>query len=149
MSTQQPVSDDLYQAAILDLAKRRTGAGRLEAPDASATVDNPLCGDRITLDLALDQDRITRIGHKTRGCVLCQAAASVIAEHAPGRARGDLLPLRERIARALREDPAALARTFPDLEIFSPVHGHKSRHDCVLLPFEALARALAEAETGA
>jgi NifU-like protein involved in Fe-S cluster formation len=36
---------------------------------------------------------------------------------------------------------------WPELAAFTPVHAHKSRHDCVLLPFEALAQALDETET--
>jgi nitrogen fixation NifU-like protein len=136
------MNEELYQAAILALAKRGTGAGRLEAPTVSVTVDNPLCGDRITLDLTLDGERVRGIGHKTRGCVLCQAAATVIAEQAPGKTRAHLATLPDAVTRALREEPGSLADLCPDLGAFAPVHRHKSRHDCVLLPFEALRRAL-------
>ena len=45
------MSLDLYQKEILALAKRGSTPERLDAPDASARVDNALCGDRVTIDV--------------------------------------------------------------------------------------------------
>ena len=69
------MTDELYHQAILELAKQAGRTPRLEDPDASVTVDNPLCGDRVTLDLRLADGRVAAVGHKVRGCLLCQAAA--------------------------------------------------------------------------
>jgi NifU-like protein involved in Fe-S cluster formation len=140
------MTDELYHQAILELAKQAGRTPRLEAPDASVTVDNPLCGDRITLDLELADGRIGAIGHKVRGCLLCQAAAAVIAARAPGETPATLQETADRVGLAIRKDPAAAAGLWPELAAFAPVHRHKSRHECVLLPFEALTRALAGAE---
>ena len=139
------MSNALYHQAILDLARRGARIGRLEAPDATATLDNPLCGDRVTLDLSLADSRVGAVGHRTRGCVLCQAAATVIAERAPGASVDDLQTLASELGEALRVRPADLGRSWPELAAFAPVHDHKSRHECVLLPFEALQAALAAA----
>jgi|HigsolmetaAR202D_1030399.scaffolds.fasta_scaffold15401_3 NifU homolog involved in Fe-S cluster formation len=137
------MTDELYHQAILDRAKAAHRAGRLEAPDASVTIDNPLCGDRVTMDLRLGGDRIADLSHHVRGCVLCQAAASVIGEHAVG-ATVEMVNAAEDALRAmLRGD--SIAVPWPDLSVFSPVKHYRSRHDCVLLPFEALRTAIAEA----
>jgi len=140
------MTDQLYHQAILELAKQAGRTPRLEAPDASVTVDNPLCGDRVTLDLSLADGRVGAVGHKVRGCLLCQAAAAVIAARAPGETPAALLAIAERLGRAVRKDPAMAECLWPELEAFAPVHAHRSRHDCVLLPFEALTRALDEIE---
>jgi NifU-like protein involved in Fe-S cluster formation len=140
------MTDELYQRAILDLAKQAGRTARLESPQVSVTVDNPLCGDRVTLDLSLADGRVGAIGHKVRGCLLCQAAAAVIAARAPGETPAALHEVAGRVADAIRKGSAAAAGRWPELGAFAPVHRHKSRHDCVLLPFEALTRALAEAE---
>ncbi len=140
------MTDELYHQAILELARQAGRTPRLEAPDASATVDNPLCGDRVTLDLTLADGRVGALGHKVRGCLLCQAAAAVIAARAPGETPAALHELAARVALAIRKDPAAADGLWPELAAFAPVHRHKSRHDCVLLPFAALTQALAEAE---
>jgi nitrogen fixation protein NifU and related proteins len=140
------MKDDLYHQAILDLARRATGRGRLEAPQASATVDNPLCGDRVTLDLDLREGRVSAIGHRVRGCLLCQAAASVIGARAPGLEPAALHEEAEHLRRLIVEGPgAAIDGLWPELAAFEPVHRHKSRHDCVLLPFDALTQALEQA----
>ena len=71
--------DDLYKDEIKRLAQAATGAGALDDPKISVTKDNPLCGDRVTIDLARDGETIADIRHKVRGCVLCRAAASVLS----------------------------------------------------------------------
>ena len=54
------MSDQLYQDRIVALAKAKTGAGKLSAPTKSARRDNPLCGDRVTIDVRLDDKEIGR-----------------------------------------------------------------------------------------
>lgn len=136
------MSDDLYQQAIMERAKQAVGAGRLQAPDATATVDNPLCGDRIALDLKLENGTIAAVGHQVRGCALCQASASVIAATAVGQNPEAALAGRDTLRAVLGGKEAGAP--WAELGIFAPVQRHKSRHDCVLLPFEALSRALAQ-----
>ena len=72
----------------------------------------------------------------------------MIAARAPGETPAALSALATRLALAVRNGPAAGGGLWPELGAFAPVHAHKSRHDCVLLPFEALTRALAEAAPG-
>jgi nitrogen fixation NifU-like protein len=136
------MSESLYQQAIIELAKRAREKPRLDRPDRSVTVDNPLCGDRVTLDLALDGDQVAEVGHKTRGCLLCEAAAGLIAEHAPGKTTAALLAKAEALKASFGDDSRALDELWPGLEALAPARGYKSRHDCVLLPFQALAKAV-------
>jgi nitrogen fixation NifU-like protein len=140
------MSDDLYQRAIMDRAKTPVRAGRLPSPDVSVTIDNPLCGDRITLDLKLENGTIADIAHHVRGCALCQASASVMAEAVVGQRTADAGTGREQLKAMLggNEAPAA---PWNGYGIFTPLRAHKSRQDCVLLPLEALAQALAQAKT--
>jgi len=141
------MKDQLYHQAILDLAKEASRTARLEGAMASVTVDNPLCGDRVTVDLDLADGRVRAVGHKVRGCLLCQAAAAAIAARAPGETPAALRGVAEKLDLAIRKDPSATGGLWPELGAFAPVHPHKSRHDCVLLPFEALTEALDQAET--
>ena len=137
------MSDDLYRREILRLARDDAHRGRLEAADATATVDNPLCGDRVTIDLALDDGRIEGIRHHTRGCVLCNAAAAVVAAHAGGSAAAELRSVAASLEALLAGDGHAFDEPWRELAIFAPVAGHRSRHACVLLPFQAVIEALA------
>ena len=139
--------DALYQQAIMKHAKAAIGAGRLENPSAEATVDNPLCGDRVTVSLTLENGTIGAIGHEVRGCVLCQASASVPAQHGPGLTRDDVEAVHDAFQIMIRED-GPVPEGWPDLGTFDPVRAAKSRHECVLLPFEAATKALKAAEDG-
>jgi nitrogen fixation NifU-like protein len=143
------MSDELYHRAILELAKKAREARRLETPDASVTVDNPLCGDRVTLDLTLADGRVQEIGHKVRGCLLCQAAAVAIGERAPGETPAALRKVAKDLGDAIAGAPEGTGEHWPELAAFAPVHAHKSRHECVLLPFEALTRTLDQVADGA
>jgi len=134
------MSEALYHAALVDRARAAFGRGRLSDASASATVDNPLCGDRVTLDLAVKDGHITAISHQVRGCLLCEAAAATIAEFCRGSGKVELDAM-SAAARKLMAEGGVLEPRWQCLEIFRPVHQAKSRRDCVLLPFEALKRA--------
>lgn len=136
--------DEIYQTELLKLAARARGAGRLDEPRRSARVDNPLCGDRITLDVRLgDRECIQAIGYDVKACLLCQAAASLIGEHAPGHAPAELEHVHAALEAMLKQGAPPPGGAFETFRAFEPVRAHKSRHRCVLLPFEALRAALA------
>lgn len=137
------MSDELYHAELVARAHAGRGRGRLAKPDRSATLDNPLCGDRVTLDITLAGDRISAVGHQVRGCLLCEAAAETIACQATGKTRGEIAEATAAVAALLKEGTPAPVGEWASLGAFQPVHKVKSRQDCVLLPFEALAKALA------
>lgn len=133
------MSDALYHDRIVALAKSRVGAGRLSDPTASARRDNPLCGDRVTMDVRLDgQGRIAELAHQVRGCALCQASAVALTSRAQGQAAADVPRLRAEIQAVLDGTSAGEG----DFAAFAPVKAYRSRHDCVTLPFEALKAAL-------
>jgi nitrogen fixation NifU-like protein len=137
------MSDELYQAALVARAKQGRARGRLAQPQHSITLDNPLCGDRVTLDVNLTNGRVSAVGHQVRGCLLCEASAEIIAAHAPGKTQGELAEAASAVTAILKEGKEVPAGAWSELAIFAPVHRVKSRQDCVLLPFEALNKALA------
>jgi nitrogen fixation NifU-like protein len=134
------MSDQLYQERIVALAKAKTGAGKLAAPTKSARRDNPLCGDRVTIDVKMGEDgKIAELAHQVRGCLLCQASASALASVAVGRDTAGIEKIRLDAERAIGREEGEAAEPFA---AFAPVKSHKSRHECVLLPFEALQEAM-------
>lgn len=134
------MSADLYQQALLDLARAAHGAGTLPAPDGSALRDSPLCGDRVRMQVALEGGRVKTIAHDVKGCLLCQAAASLVGLHGAGLDAVEAEALRGQVAATLAG--SAPPPGWPELSLFEPVRPHRNRHGCVLLPFEALCAAL-------
>jgi nitrogen fixation protein NifU and related proteins len=98
-----------------------------------------LCGDRVTIDVKLDDGKIAEIAHQVRGCLLCQASAVALASSAVGRDASGVAELRHDAERAIGREAGKAHEPF---DAFEPVANHKSRHECVLLPFEALQDAL-------
>ena len=134
----------LYHEAIVARARSGLGAGRLPAPHGSHIVDNPLCGDRVTMDVCVEAGRVSSVGHVVRGCLLCEAAASVIAEEAIGESAAKLEAVTHTV-RSMLETDTDMDTDWEGLEMFRPVAAYRSRHLCVLLPFQALVGALGEA----
>jgi nitrogen fixation NifU-like protein len=134
------MNDQLYQERVVALAKAKTGAGKLAQPTRSARRDNPLCGDRVGIDVRLDADgHIAEIAHQVRGCLLCQASASALASVAVGRDKAGIAEIRHDAEKAIGRE---MGNPHEPFTAFAPVRAYKSRHECVLLPFEALEDAL-------
>jgi len=75
----------MYSAELLDHFQNPRNAGDIEAPDASAQLENPACGDVLKLTLKLEGGRIADIRFRAKGCVPVMACASAITELAKGK----------------------------------------------------------------
>ena len=91
--------DDLYREVILDHYRNPRRRGALEHPDAHADGQNPLCGDELSLDLALEGDRIADVRIQGRGCSISQASASMMAETVAGKTLAEVAALIHRLRR--------------------------------------------------
>ncbi len=86
--------DDFYKEYILDHYRSPRNFGHLERVDASAEDLNPLCGDTIRIELALDADqRVEDIKFSGRGCAISQASASMLTESIKGMKLEDVARL--------------------------------------------------------
>jgi len=141
------MSDPLYKKELLRLAADAHGADRLPHAHATGTAFNPACGDRVTVQLMLDADgHIKAMVHETKACVLAQASASILGRDAPRRTRADIVQLRETVA-AMLKGSAPPGPPFDSYSVFEGAADLRSRHTCVLLPFDALLAAFeSEAE---
>jgi nitrogen fixation protein NifU and related proteins len=136
------MSDELYQKALLRLASSAHGAGRLSGNCCSGREANPMCGDSITFDVRLDgKGRIAETANELRGCVLVQASASLLDEIARGHDEKGIAKLKDEVT-AMLDGGAVPEGPWAAYEVFKPAMAYRSRHSCVLLPIEALAKAL-------
>ena len=76
---------DLYQEVILDHNKRPRNFGAMAGADRQAEGHNPLCGDRVTVFLKMDGDRIEDIAFEGAGCAISTASASLMTEALKGK----------------------------------------------------------------
>lgn len=126
--------DELYQTQLLELARDARKASPLFSMTHQASVNNPTCGDKITLSLSLDLDVITDISVTVEGCALCEAGAGFLLNHALGKSLTEITALGEAFAAFLQTDDEAQKSPF---STFLPIRAVKNRHKCVLLAFQA------------
>jgi nitrogen fixation NifU-like protein len=82
--------DELYRDFILDHYRNPRNAGTLEQPDASFEDLNPLCGDKIRMDLRIQDGKVADVKFSGRGCAISQASASLLTEEIKGKSVGDI-----------------------------------------------------------
>jgi nitrogen fixation NifU-like protein len=139
--------DDLYQAVIVDHDRAPRHHGRLADATHAATIDNPLCGDVVTLHLRLDGDVIRAASFEGRGCALSRAAASILTTMLAGRDLASARALAAAFDAFVHTAPdapvSADAAALGDLAAFAGVRRFRSRRSCATLPLRALAAAIA------
>lgn len=137
--------EKLYQEQIIALSRQSKNRVAISNPGLTARIDNPLCGDRVTIDLELKTDIIENIGVTVRGCALCEAASEVLAINASQK---NFLAIQD-AETGLRNYLSGHSDKPPwaQLSVFEPVKDVTSRHECVLLPFVAIRKAFLSKET--
>jgi nitrogen fixation NifU-like protein len=119
--------DDLYRDYILEHSRRPHNFGVIEDPSASFEGSNPLCGDRITLQIGVRDGVVERIGFTGRGCAISQASASLLTDEIKGKPLADV--------EAFRAD---------DLLDLLGIEISPARLKCAMLSHETLRNALGE-----
>ena len=135
---------DLYRDVILDHNKQPRNFGRLDPCDTSADGNNPLCGDRLTLTLRLDGDRVSDIRFEGKGCAISTASASLMTEAVKGKDKPSIQKLRDLVHETLTAHGAA---TMPPAELgklaaLSGVRDYPARVKCASLCWHTLDAAL-------
>ncbi len=131
-----------YRERILAHHKAPHNRGPLDPCDVEATCHNPLCGDRVKIQLRLNEDEITAAGFEARGCAIAIAAASMLTVKVHRLGREQAVALAERVVTAVQAG-ATDAGFDADLLALAEIHAHRSRRRCATLAWEALQRALA------
>ena len=142
---------ELYRDVILDHNKHPRNVGRLCPCDTSAEGHNPLCGDRLSLTLSLEGERVADIRFEGKGCAISTASASLMCEAVKGRSIEEVEGLRASVHRMLTgaEDPPS---TLGKLAALGGVREYPARVKCASLAWHTLQAALqhraADAGTG-
>lgn len=126
----------LYGDAIKELAKLAQKGHPIDGFEASGYQKNPMCGDDVTV-YAKDADGILEVGYTARGCLISLAACERMRQLVDGKmSRKEARDLVEQVERMFGEKAPG------QMEEFAVVRDHRSRHECVKLPFKALSRLL-------
>jgi nitrogen fixation NifU-like protein len=138
---------ELYQDIILDHGRHPRNFRAIEHPTHTAQGHNPLCGDRVTIYLTLDGDRISDISFQGRGCAISTAAASLMTEILKGKtlrqAQDVFAQFHARVTGGEAGSvPPELEEEVERLEPLTGVKSYPARVKCATLSWHALEAAL-------
>jgi nitrogen fixation protein NifU and related proteins len=129
----------LYHATIVKHDREPRHEGPLENATQVATVDNPLCGDVVTIRLVIEDGIVTRAAFEARGCSLARAGASICTSRAIGTTTAAVRELAATMELLVHAAPGApVPPDLGELEAFVPVRAFKSRRICACLAFRAI-----------
>jgi nitrogen fixation protein NifU and related proteins len=139
---------DLYRDVIVDHNRNPRNFGKLEPADAHAQGHNPLCGDRLTLYVNLDGERIRDAKFEGNGCAISVASASLLTEAVKGRTRAEVAHLFEDVHTLLTQHDASVdSSKLGKLAALSGVREFPARVKCASLCWHTLNAALASGES--
>jgi len=135
---------ELYQELIIDHSKRPRNFKVLETADRKLEGYNPLCGDKITLFLELEHDRVKNVSFQGSGCAISTASASVMTESVKGKTLAEVEALFEVFHQMVMGKPPAAgnAPELGKLAVFSGVSEFPARVKCATLAWHTLHAAL-------
>ena len=135
----------LYQDIIIDHNKSPRNFREIPPPRHEADGYNPLCGDRLSVYVTLDGDRITDVSFKGSGCAISVASASLMTEALKGRTVPEAKALFERMHALLTGHEAKDADVeLGKLEALAGVRAYPSRVKCATLAWHTVQTALDE-----
>ena len=147
--------ETLYQQVILDHAREKHGAGLRVSASGRSTGEshqyNPLCGDEVTLRVALGESLIQDLSWDGEGCSISQAATSVLHDLVVGKPVSEAMD----VVDGFREMVRSQGKAEPDEALlgdgvaFAGVGRHANRVKCAMLAWTAFEDALLQANAGA
>ena len=138
---------DIYNKRILELAADIPRQGRLDQPQASATAHSKLCGSTVTVDVVMENGKVSDFAHDVKACALGQASSSIMARNVVGSTAAELREIRSVVREMLKQggEPVREGK-WADIAVLEPVRDYKARHASTLLTFDAVVQAVDQIE---
>ncbi|HEY0766733.1 MAG TPA: SUF system NifU family Fe-S cluster assembly protein [Steroidobacteraceae bacterium] len=133
---------ELYRDVILDHNRRPRNFGRIDAADSRAEGHNPLCGDRLSVFVRMNGERVEDIRFEGKGCAISTASASLMTEAVKGKDRTAIRQLFEQVHTLLTRHDATPDGALGKLAALSGVREFPARVKCASLCWHTLNAAL-------
>ncbi|QJD87833.1 Fe-S cluster assembly sulfur transfer protein SufU [Cohnella herbarum] len=129
--------DDLYRRVIMDHYKTPRNRGELEEGSVTVNLNNPTCGDRISLQLQLEDGIVRNVKFTGEGCSISMSSASMMTEAVMGKTGEEALQLADKFS-ALMKGEDVQFDDYEDVEALSGVNKFPARIKCATLAWNAL-----------
>ncbi len=133
--------DDLYRRVIMDHYKNPRNRGKFEEGALTVDLNNPTCGDRISLQLIVEDDIVKDARFTGEGCSISMSSASMMTEAVKGRTFDEAMDLAGRFSRQMMGESVDFD-DYEDLEALSGVNKFPARIKCATLAWNALKKGI-------
>ena len=124
---------DLYQEVILDHNRSPRNFGPLEGADLQADGHNPLCGDKISIAVKVEDGVLTDVRFEGSGCAISKASASLMTEGVKGKSLDEVRAMFERFRQLVTDQDALVDPSLGKLAVFAGVRDYPARVKCATL----------------
>lgn len=128
--------DDLYRRVIMDHYKTPRNRGKFEDDAVQVDLNNPTCGDRITLQLKVEDGVVKDARFTGEGCSISIASASMMTEAIKGKSLEEAVGLADQFSSFMQGEDVEFE--YEDIEALSGVNKFPARIKCALLAWNAL-----------
>ncbi|WP_239615132.1 Fe-S cluster assembly sulfur transfer protein SufU [Cohnella mopanensis] len=137
--------DDLYRRVIMDHYKTPRNRGELEEGSVTVNLNNPTCGDRISLQLQLENGIVRNVKFTGEGCSISMSSASMMTEAVMGKTSEEALKLADKFSALMKGEPVEF-EDYEDVEALSGVNKFPARIKCATLAWNALRKGVEHGE---
>ena len=133
---------DLYQEVILDHNRSPRNFGPLEGADLKADGHNPLCGDKISIAVKVEDGVLTDVRFEGAGGAISKASASLMTEGVKGKSLDEVRAMFERFRQLVTDQDALVDPSLGKLAVFAGVRDYPARVKCAILAWHTLRAAV-------
>jgi nitrogen fixation NifU-like protein len=133
--------DDLYRRVIMDHYKNPRNNGTLAEESVTINLNNPTCGDRISLQLQMVDGKVADAKFDGEGCSISMSSASMMTEAVKGRSYEEALSMADRFSALMKGEPVEFEE-LEDIEALSGVNKFPARIKCATLAWNALRKGI-------
>ncbi|MBB6633832.1 Fe-S cluster assembly sulfur transfer protein SufU [Cohnella thailandensis] len=129
--------DDLYRRVIMDHYKNPRNRGALEDGSVTVNLNNPTCGDRISLQLNIEDGIVKNAKFTGEGCSISMASASMMTDAVKGRTTAEALSLADKFSSLMKGEETEFEE-YEDIDALAGVNKFPARIKCATLSWNAL-----------
>ncbi|KRE46274.1 Fe-S cluster assembly sulfur transfer protein SufU [Paenibacillus sp. Soil522] len=133
--------DDLYRRVIMDHYKNPRNRGTMNEESVTINLNNPTCGDRISLQLQVVEGKVADAKFSGEGCSISMSSASMMTEAVKGKTFDEALAMAEKFSALMKGEPVEFDE-YEELDALSGVNKFPARIKCATLAWNALRKGI-------
>jgi nitrogen fixation NifU-like protein len=137
--------DDLYRRVIMDHYKNPRNRGTMDEESVTVNLNNPTCGDRISLQMQLEDGVVKSARFTGEGCSISMSSASMMTDAVKGKTAAEALAMADKFSSMMKGEEVAFDE-YEDIDALSGVNKFPARIKCATLAWNALRKGVEQGQ---